>query len=338
MTSATNPTPDGTRPFGWAGFVFPAPEGFKLLQVTGTHARGNIRLVDSQEIRIEVAWATVTRPRFDAQKFITKQLRRSLTAGAKREERSRGEALADVAVDPKIPALQPALLAIDAEKKLDRIVGFCPATSRVFEIVYRHGTPAQDALVRGTSLRGFIDQPIDGPMKWAFFGMSFIAPPGFVFAQAKLNLGDMQVQLLIKGSDLTGPGLLIRQIYPAKLALARQPLEGWMALWTRALAPTWRFEGCGTSGKKPPVIYHRPVAVNAERRDVPSSAGFDAIEARGGLRWLFRPFLWRAPKTTRLLMWLDPEPDRIIALQCSHRGEAVDGVLDQAARGVNWAG
>ena len=160
-----------------------------------------------------------------------------------------------------------------------------------------------------------------------------------MYGTSKLNLGDMQVQLLKRGNDLTGPSLVIRQVYPAKLALMRQPIERWLLHWTRAHSPTWRIEGCGTSGKKPPVIYPRRVDVQSF---VAGKAGaarqLDVLEARGKLRFLFRPFLWRAPKATRLWMWHDAEADRIIALHCSHSAQEVDATLEAAARGINWTG
>jgi len=330
------PAPAGTRPFGWAGFLLDLPESFKLLHVKGEHARGHIRLVDSQQIRLEVAWATVTKKNFNAEVFIRRQLKRSLTSVPNRAQRQRGAELASQAIDPLLPGFVPALTVSDPESGHDRLVGYCPETHRVFEFVYRHGSPAENTLYRDGVLHSFIDQPLDRPMKWAFFGVSFTAPPTFGFGVAKLNLGDMQVQLLVRGTDLTGPGLLIRQIYPAKLALTRMPLEKWIAHWARTLSPTWRIDGCGHSGRKPPIIQSR--TIDLDQQGGGPGARIEVLECRGGLRYLFRPFLWRAPKTTRLWMWHDAEADRIMAIQCSHRPEELEGVLVQAARGINWAG
>lgn len=323
--------PDGARPFGWAGFFLHTPAAFKLLQVSGVHARGLVRLVDTDRIRLAIGWATVYKKKFDAPKFIERQLFRTLAVG-NRAERKRGKAIAEKCIDPRLPGMTCALMATDDENRTDRIIGYCAATSRVFDIAYQHGLPAENALIK-QGLVDFIDQPVDRPAKWAFFNSSFISPVGFTYGNSRLNLGDMQVQLLVRRTDLTGPGLLVRQIYPARLALSRVPIENWMHLWTRALSPTWRIEGCGLSGKRPPKIRHRTVEITRAG----GTQILDAIETRGSLRYLFRPFLFRAPKSTRILMWHDEVRDRIIALHCSHREQEIDSILNQVALGLNWA-
>jgi hypothetical protein len=66
--------------------------------------------------------------------------------------------------------------------------------------------------------------PADQPTRWAVFEASFVSPAGFLLRAARLHVGDIALCLAARG----GRRLLLRQVYPADLALSRRPLEAWL--------------------------------------------------------------------------------------------------------------
>ena len=62
--------------------------------------------------------------------------------------------------------------------------------------------------------------------RWAYFDVSFEAPAGYRYVRSALNVGDMRIWLANRGWR---PGqIMLRQVYPAQLALQRFRLELWM--------------------------------------------------------------------------------------------------------------
>jgi len=66
--------------------------------------------------------------------------------------------------------------------------------------------------------------PAEAPSRWSVFEASFLSPAGFTLERAQLHVGDIALCLRARG----GRRLLLRQVYPADLALSRRGLEAWL--------------------------------------------------------------------------------------------------------------
>lgn len=66
----------------------------------------------------------------------------------------------------------------------------------------------------------------EAPTQWAVFGASFESPPGFAIQSHRLHLGDLA--LVLESRD--GRRLLLRQIYPADIALKRRTEDRWLTV------------------------------------------------------------------------------------------------------------
>lgn len=64
---------------------------------------------------------------------------------------------------------------------------------------------------------------LDESTRWSVFDVSFESPPGFALIDKRLKVGDMMLRL--RNAKRT---LILRQVYPAKLALSRRPIERWL--------------------------------------------------------------------------------------------------------------
>ena len=66
----------------------------------------------------------------------------------------------------------------------------------------------------------------DEPVRWEIFGAVFRSPPGFAMAGKRTVLGDLA--LLFRSG--CGRRLVLRQVYPAGVALERRTIERWLEI------------------------------------------------------------------------------------------------------------
>src|SRR5690606_31611427 len=212
--------PQGHRPFAWSGYCSLIPESFRLTKATGHADAGQLVLSDDERNRLEMAWGLVRRRKFDARKVFVKRISSESDVAYDQIEATLGT-VADSSFDP-------LLHWADKEKKIDHYLGYSPETRRVVHLTYQRESEKEDAAFREVFLRHLVDQPVDQPQMWAFFSVSFVAPPKFRHQDDQLNIGDMTVHLKNKVGWYQEERLMVRQIYPARLALGRKNLEAQM--------------------------------------------------------------------------------------------------------------
>lgn len=300
------------RRVGWAGLLFDCPRSFRFARLEGDADQGKLILADDHRQRLEFAWARVRSDHYDGLKFARKRLARVLRIKDVTSQ------LAEVANEH----YKPLLYYRDPQDKLDRYAGYCPASRRVIEIAYHAGNAAEDRLIRQYLGPGLIDQNIRQPTRWSFFDVSFIAPPGYRYESARLNLGDMRVRLIAGSRRWNGPRLTIGQIYPAELALKRQDLPQWV----RSLAAEIR-------------SHYRPAKGKTLNVHTWEAEGESIAQADLVLRRRFRPFLWSTPRPLRLYVIHHHVHNRLTFINISHRvHESMDEHFQFIRESLHWAG
>lgn len=209
----------------------------------------------------------------------------------------------------------------DPVGKIDHWMGYCPQTCRVVDLAYHRGSPAEDRQARSLVLEHLTDQPPDRPRMWSFFDVSFVVPPGFIYDEAEMNVGDMWVEF--DAADGRG-SLTVRQIYPAKLALKRQSLGKWLGMLLDER-----------------IKMYSPRATRAAR----NRHEYDSLRTLLGggvvcdarLRLLLRPFRWRLPRLQRTQLIHDTRTNRLVALRLTARPERIDEWFNLLHHGMHWA-
>lgn len=307
--------PGGMRMIAWAGYQLLVPEAFEIARVTGDHRRGHFTLSDDDAVRFEIAWDTVRGRRAKAERIVRRHLQRS------HKKYNGGQ--------PPEPAelssenFSPLMHIPDERRKLDRYGGFCEQSRRVFEAVYYHGPTSENRRVQEVTVPQMADQSPDAPQWWAFFGCRFAAPSGLRYARSTLNLGDMLVRLIDGRREATSSQAQVREIYPATLALTRQPLENWAHQWVAEEGRVWRAPRMGL-GKLAPVV----------TTDIDTALG-PGIEVSLRMRTPLRLLMWRHPR--RATMWLihNEQRNRLHGLFVAHRDRTqVAPLLDELVAGL----
>lgn len=304
------------RPFGWAGWLTTIPDAWRLIRVDGDSRRGKLGLGDGEAVRLQLAWASVTRRRFNPERFARRHLRRSI-----RPRRARRAAEFELIDNAR---LQPLIRYRDDEHQLDRYVGYAPDTRRVMDIVCHRTHKRADRFARDITIADLTDQPDDKPVRWAFFAVSFTAPERFRHDSATLNLGDMRVRLVRRAGLIRNEYLTVRHIYPAELAMMRGDLDYWLDNTVTEMRQLYRPQR---------VRWFRRKAVPADVVDT-TLGTCRATELR--LRYLLRFMLWRYPWRLRALLIHDEQHDRLVLLQLAARPQRMDDLIEQVIDGLCW--
>ncbi|MCX5658711.1 MAG: hypothetical protein NTW19_03190 [Planctomycetota bacterium] len=309
------------RAIGWAGLLLPVPANWALYEVQGNAEEGRVGLADDECPRLRLQWGAVTRRRFNADKFVRRRLNRA--SGKSKNS-----------TDPRVvehPVFAPLMTLADDKAGIDRAAGYCPASGRVVEVVYHRGSLREDRAWSTAILPGLRDQPRTGPARWSFFDVSFVAPAGFLYDKATLNLGDMRVDLRSGARPNAGPAMGVRHVYPAGLALARRPLEAWLLAW-------------GEEFKQ----FYRPQRQSLVTRGTPTLAPIQTPLGQGLaldmlFRPVYRPFLWRAPAAMRAWLIHDARANRLVGVWATESADnaatgPLDGRLMKLVAQAHWAG
>ncbi|MFW6059483.1 MAG: hypothetical protein ACODAQ_04845 [Phycisphaeraceae bacterium] len=307
---------DQYRPFAWAGLRLDVPEACRLFRIDGRYPRGDVGLADEAQPRVELAWRLIKRRRFDPQRMLRHQLVRLLP----RDQR----ATAERHINPiDSEHFAPLLHHRDAQKRLDRCVGFARGSDRVVEMIvhFIDADRPDEALLRraAATLR---DQPPDQPQQWAFFGHRLTTPAGYLYDSATLNLGDMTIRL--RHRDRRAHSLTIRLLYTARLALQRCG----MPLWITAFHKQDKITGDN--------IYDLPGTVEGARCDTIDTPLGPGLVCESHLRRPIRLFRWKLPRRQHHWMIHDTKHDRLLYIRLADDPERLEPTLETILNGLDW--
>jgi hypothetical protein len=310
---------DDLVPLAWAGLMLDVPPTYRPFKVEGNARKGMIGLADDQGVRLELAWGVPRRRRFDALEMLTRKLKGTMP----RQHRGR-HANRHIETRRDLPAFETLLGYHDEEHELDRWLGFVPKTRRALEIVYHHGSTRQDRQFRARILPSLTEQPPDAPQRWAFFGHHLTTPADFAYRDATLNIGDMQIVVTASNRPRSRAAVTVQLIYPAQLALARNPLNVWLSDHIghrkRAHRPRYNklFQGGG--------IVHQSF-------DSPLGTG---LTADAHLRRMLKVVSWTTPWRKRTWVIHDQQHDRLLIVDALDNADRFDAIIATIVAGLHW--
>jgi hypothetical protein len=211
----TQPTPKETT-IAWCGWSLPLPEHWRPLKIEGGYAKGSMMIGDGQSPILLIRWMRTHKlRRFDIQRWLD---------GRFRQRRITPDEGA-----PQPAAIDKAAWACDtADSKGGHKTtwyGYAAKSHMLMEIVT---TDLTETAVRDEIFRDHLPRLVitadDEPCSWSLYGISFVSPPGYVLTRQHLFSGDVAIELACGRKDK----LLLRQVYPAGLAVARRSLGRWL--------------------------------------------------------------------------------------------------------------
>lgn len=193
------------------------PRHWRPLKIEGGQRSGNLTLGDSARAIAQIKWLRAEGRRFDGARWV----RRRCGAGCKKGKNP------DAAILAKANPAGFSAVGVSLARKGKMTVwhGYCPDGKLAMEITVNMGV---DEASRGTLMRMTIPSLLAAaaadPTRWAVFETSFQLPEGFDVADKVLRSG----YIALKCAGAGRRSLVVRQIYPAKLALERKSLDQWL--------------------------------------------------------------------------------------------------------------
>lgn len=221
MPTSTLPTPHAPL-LAWHGLALSLPDDWSPVKIDGDALKGSIIIADLHASRLAVRWQTIKRPeRFDADAWA----RSAIAAEVGQLMLEQSKPLMPDAADE----WSGGRLFVEPEPPgRDVWVGFHRPTSRAVEIVHQTKRRSHTLAEIVASARG-------AENAWSIFDLSCRVPAGWTLTRQRLNAGDLTLTFG-KGRET----LIVRQLAPATLALARQPIGQWIEtharLWNKTYA------------------------------------------------------------------------------------------------------
>jgi hypothetical protein len=199
----------------WCGWALPVPEEWRPLKIEGSWAKGSLMLGTEGEPVVLVKWWRPEEKRFDAEQWMA---RRCKALGALPDEHA-----------PTPVGFCPALWVVNLQRREGEgktvWYGYAPEAGLLIECI---STSEVDQALRdrffGDLLPRLTATPLTEPVTWSLFSTAFTSPPGYTLTGHRIALGDIALEL----HDADGRRLILRQVFPAKLAMQRRQMEQWL--------------------------------------------------------------------------------------------------------------
>lgn len=296
MTTEQHRDPQGAYPpsaIAWCGWRIDGPDAWRPLKITGDPAKGSMMIGDGERPVLFVQWRQVGARGFDADTWLSRRFRKLRALPDTKAPRPRGVETA------------AWVREIELREGQSKSVwcGYSRAAELLLELVTTNVTGHLDN--RETLEQVLPTLSVSGHTEaclWSLYGVGLLSPPGFKLVRRHLFSGDIALGFKRRGRE----GLLLRQVYPAGMAVSRRPLERWL--------------------KMPPFTERRRPPKRAPQAW--SQQGLEGM-ARTGWRHLPSPMGWCNPRYATAIAAVDAGRDRLlIAERVSPREHGVDLVTE----------
>jgi len=205
---------DGVDFISWQGFSIPIMREWRPLRIAGGFRQGSIAIGDVTGPLFEIRWMRPGAADFDGRAWIDGNKKKSD---------------AKIASGPPHPKGFSSVGWIRGFEEKDsgrKTVwwGYSVKGMILLEIIVSElADPAIHEWIISKALPSLeVFSPEDAWI-WRIFSAQFTVPAGFILEKHKLNNGDMSLCFRRNKKER----LVLRQIYPAELALGRRPIEKW---------------------------------------------------------------------------------------------------------------
>ena len=285
----------------WAGWGMRVPADWRPLDIQGGWRRGTMVIGDADQPLLQVKWWRPRRKRFDADRWIRRKARH-------------GQPVEDWEDFPVAAKLRKGGRGRRAGRQL--WYAYSPEARLAIQLVVGASLPeARAREIDRRVLPSLRTSAVDEPTRWAVFGVSFVSPADMVYRASRLNVGDMV--LCVTGSG--GRRALMRQVYPAGLALSRQSLDDWIAQTSLRERRRTHLEGRPRSWSRQSAGRTLKGVLQTGRKGLPAPLGFIGR------------------RRTVAVAVVDSSLDRLLLATCDGRREPDESVLADLIDNMNWA-
>ena len=294
---------DGRSTISWAGWSLPVRDTWRPMKIEGSQDKGTMVIGDAEKPLLLVQWrhpgAIET---FDADAWLRDRFRRI-------KARPSPDA-------PKPAGIERAewVRELETREGQHKTIWYGYANNAGLLIELTATSLTEQAIreeVFGTLLPRLEVSGAGDPCRWELYNVSFQSPPRYVLLRRHLYSGDIAL-LLRHPSAAT---LMVRQVYPAALALSRRPLGEWL--------------------DRSPFMERRRFAKGAGTEDAPPQSGGAPRVTRRGWKRLPSPLGWLRPRFSTALAAVDATLDRLLIAEHQSTAEPEEEIAAWAVGSMN---
>jgi hypothetical protein len=277
----------------WCGWEILVPPDWRPLRIEGELAKGSMMLGDADKPILRVQWHRVDAGSLNASGWITGRLKKLKAA---------------VSPDAPVPkGIDASAWALDVHVREGDSKDVWYGSSSAAGIILEVMTVNLDHNARDDGLLNEIVSSLsvtgrDEPCRWSMYGISFVSPAGFELVRKHLFSGDIALTFKRGRKE----ALLLRQVYPAGIAISRRPLDKWI-------------------DRTPFTERRKPVKDHTNEWERGRLCG----RHRRGWRRLPSPLGWCNPRYSTAVAAVDEKLDRLLIVEHLTRN-------DRSANDVDW--
>lgn len=293
-------------PLAWCGWRMRVPESWRPLQIEGAWEKGMMMVGTTGEALFQIKWWRPNARNFSPQEWLDRRLQRMAAIPSTESPRPKGFGVH--AYLPEAPSKGGGSRSI--------WYGYCACANLVLEVaVNRAVAKRTQSEMRRKVLPGVSATPLDGETLWAIFDVSFVSPRGFTIKDWNLYSGDITLRFCARDKST----LVVRQVYPADVALERRKMERWLVKFPFKEHRRYR----RTAGEKP--------------WSASSRKGRWSGRKRTGRKLLAFPLRFVSARYSVAVAARDTEMNRLLLAEYDSRGEGGEDTVRTAILNMNWA-
>ena len=288
----------------WQGWIIPVLPDWRPIEIDGDYCRGKMMIGSSSVPVMQVKWWRPQEKNFFATEWIAARIREMKTFPSE---------------NPPVPADFAAAGWIDElefKEDLTKTIwyGFAEKAGVVIEIVTTSIADKNTReLIKRKIIPGLKVTPEGAPSKWCLYKIAFTVPEGYVLKRKHLYSGDIALEFANSAKDI----LLVRQVYPAELALTRRTMKEWL--------------------NHPPFKTRRKLRQGKDTEWKPEIKNIAEGIMRSGRKCIAFPLQWLFPKGYKALIAKDSELDRLLIAEKVTSGVPDFEELEECIRSMNWS-
>lgn len=282
----------------WQGLEIPLQDEWRPLRIEGNHSKGSITIGDIDGPIFQLRW--IRPPKGADTSGWIKARRLSVAGGQESRGAPRPESFDHVSWIKN--------LAVREQSKKTVWWGRSERCNVLVEILLTNlRRPELNSLFVKTALPHLRVVPSTENCRWQIYSARFLIPAGYRLTRKRLAAGDIALEFVRAG----GERLLVRQVYPARLALERRSLPGWLR--DRVFKERRRF-----------------------RQETEDRHEGRHIKWTGWKRLPF-PLGWIMPRRCDSLIRQNDDLDRLMIVECEWKDGAEVMPVDKIADGMHWS-
>ena len=286
----------------WQGWSIPIKPDWRPIDIEGDFKRGKMMIGTAAVPLMQVKWWRPSERRFHADEWISARIREMKTFPSD---------------NPPVPqgfAAVGWIKNLEFKEDVSKTIwyGYEESADLLIEIVT---TSIADAEIRRK-----IESKIIPALKvygknedvlWNLYKVSFMVPPEYILRRKHLYSGDIGLEFINSKKDI----LILRQVYPAELALTRRTLKEWL--------------------KFPVFKTRRKFKLKSDDEWSVPELHLDEGLKRSGIRCIAFPFRWLAPRQYKAVIARDTELDRLLMAELISADSADFAPLEKLIEKMN---